>query len=142
MKTERLILSFVAILLGLVVAGIAFYFYQTTRTPAKQSKQVIIANSSPTPTPKSNNFLTIDRPKDEEVINKRTVMVTGRTLPEATVIISSENTDQVVTPAANGTFTATHTIGNETTLIQITAIFPNGEEKKVTRTITSSAEEF
>jgi hypothetical protein len=63
-------------------------------------------------------------------------------MPNTTIIVSTEINDQVVNPAANGNFTLDTTIDNGTNLIQITAIFPNGEEKKMTRTVTYSTESF
>jgi len=41
MKIEKLLLSFFAILVGLVVAGIGFYFYQSTKViPQAEVKQL------------------------------------------------------------------------------------------------------
>jgi hypothetical protein len=141
MKAERLILSFVAILIGLLVAGGAFYIYQMTKAlPADETKAITI--SSPTPTPDSNKLLTISSPRNEEVVNKKTISVAGKTLPEATIIVSSESGDQVVKPTRTGDFSVTQTIGNDSNIIQITAVFPNGEESKVTRVVNFSTEDF
>jgi hypothetical protein len=143
MKSERIILSFVAVLVGLVVAGIAFYFYQMTKTvsePEEQKKNV--ANIQPSPTPDKSLFLTVENPKDGAVLNKKTITVSGKTVPNTTIIISSENGDDVITPAKNGDFTTTETISDGSNLMQVTAIFQNGEEKKVQRTVTFSTENF
>jgi hypothetical protein len=143
MKSERIILSFVAIIVGLVVAGIAFYFYQMTRTvqePATQ--QATGAKNPPTPTPDKNLFLSVQNPKNEEVVSKKIITVAGKTTPTATIVVSSEIEDKVVKPAKNGDFTLTQTIGDGANLIQITAIFPSGVEKSVYRTVTYSTESF
>lgn len=141
MKAERLILSLVAIVIGLLVAGGAFYIYQMTKTLPPQKTKAISINH-PTPTPDSGNFLVVDSPKDNEVFSKKTITVSGKTLPQATVIISSETDDQVIKPAASGSFSATHTIGDDSNLISITAVFPNGEEQTILKTANFSAEEF
>lgn len=144
MKVERVFLSFIAVLVGLVAAGVAFYFYQMTKAlPEKETEPLgITTRTTPTPTPDNTNFLTINSPRDEEVFTKKVINVTGKTTPDATIIISSEESDQVVKPAANGDFTLTQTIPSGTSLLQITAVFASGEEKKLTKTVTYSTENF
>ena len=145
MKAEKVILSFVAVLVGLVAAGFAFYLYQSTRTlPPEESLPVAVnPQTSPAiPTQPDSNVLTIESPKDEEVFDKKVISVKGKTVKGATVTISTQETDQVVKPADNGEFTLTQAIPDGTTVVQITAIFPDGQEKKVTRTVTYSIESF
>ncbi len=144
MKAEKIILSFVAVVIGLIAAGVAFYLYQMTKTIPPSKDQVISVQTqiTPSPTPDTQNFLTVENPKDESVTNTKTITIQGKTAPKATIIISTENSDQVVKAAANGDFTLTITTGNGTNVIQITAIFANGEEKKITRTVTYSTESF
>ena len=144
MKKERVVLSFIAILIGLIAAGVVFYFYQMTKTvpPQKDNPIAIAPKTTPTPTPDSSNFLSIETPQDEQVFSKRVITVTGKTTKNSTIIVSTEDGDDVVSSAANGDFTLTETIPDNTSLLHITAIFPNGEEKKVTRTVTFSTENF
>lgn len=144
MKAEKIILSFVAIIVGLAAAGIAFYLYQMTKTiPPSQNRALSVkAQITPTPTPNTQNFLTIENPKDESVTDSKVIPVSGKTDPGATIIVSSENGDQVITPTADGSFTLKSIIDNGTNIIQITAVFTNGEEKKITRTVTYSTESF
>lgn len=141
MKKERFILSLIAILIGLAVAGVAFYLYQMTRViPDTENKNT--PKISPTPTPDSSLILEVDTPKDEEVVTRKTITVSGKTVPDATVIVSSETADEVATPAKNGNFSVTLTIGDGANVILITAIFPDGTEKKITKTVTYSTETF
>jgi len=144
MKSERIILSFIAVLIGLVVAGVAFYLYQMTKTveepSKKQSSDTSIGN--PTPTPDKSLFLTVNSPTEEEVVTKKTISISGNTTPDAIIIVRTETSDDVVSPSKTGTFSVTQTLTDGTNLIQITAIFPNGEEKKIERTVTYTAEEF
>jgi len=144
MRIEKIILSLVAIIVGLAAAGVAFYLYQMTKTlPPSKTQTITIKNQiSPSPTPNAKNFLTIENPKDEFVTDKKIITISGKTEPGATIIITTENNDQIVNAAINGDFTLTTTIGNGTNIIQITAIFTDGEEKKVTRTVTYSTESF
>lgn len=144
MKAERVILSFVAVVVGLVAAGVAFYFYQMTKTlPSEKSKPVVLSSRiTPSPTPDKSHVLEIESPQDESVSDKKVITINGKTDSNATVIISSEDADQVVKPSETGDFSLTVTLPVGTTVMQITAIFPNGEEKKVTRTVTFSTENF
>jgi len=144
MKAEKIILSFVAVVVGLIAAGVAFYLYQMTKTiPSSKSQTISIQSQiSVSPTPNTQNFLAIENPKDESVTDTKTITISGKTSPKATIIVSTENIDQVVNAAANGDFTLTIIVGNGTNVIQITAIFADGEEKKVTRTVTYSTESF
>ena len=143
MKSERIILSSVAILVGLVVAGIAFYFYQMTKTvdESEEEKQVT-TKTEPTPTPDRNLFLSVTSPRDEEVVTKKTIIISGKTTADATIVITSETDDEVVKPSRNGDFSVTQTLSDGANLLQITAIFPNGEEKRITKTVSYTSENF
>lgn len=141
MKTERIVLSFIAVLIGILVAGIAFYLFQATKT-IPNSKTKIISVVAPTGGPKSSVFLSIDSPKDEDVLDKKTITISGKTIPQAVIVISTPTTDQVVSPTTTGSFSATATLSDGENQIQITAIAPNGEEVKVNRTVTFSTEMF
>lgn len=143
MKAEKIILSFVAVLVGLIAAGVAFYFYQSTKAPKIAiTPQVTQAPIMPTNTPKDTNTFTIESPKEESVTDKKMVTISGKTLKGTLLTISTEDADQVIKPADNGDFTATQTIPTGTTQITITAQFPDGTEKTLRRTVTSSTETF
>ncbi len=144
MKAEKVVLSFVAVLVGLIAAGIAFYLYQATRTvPPPQTKPITIA---PSPTPAflsdKDHLLKIDNPKNEGVFDKKLITVSGKTVTGSAIIVSTEDNDQVVTPASNGDFTLTATIPDGTSIMMIKSIFPDGTEKKESRTVTFSTESF
>ncbi|HLD01944.1 MAG TPA: hypothetical protein VJC10_03630 [Patescibacteria group bacterium] len=142
MKAERLILSFIAILIGLLVAGVAFYFYQSTKKLKNADTKTITIKINPSPTPDTSLFLTIDSPKDEAVFSRKTITISGKTKPDATILISTELSDEVVKPARNGNFSTTLSIGDEASIIEITAFFANGEQKTIRRTVSFTTEEF
>ncbi len=141
MKAEKIVLSFVAVLIGLIAAGGAFYIYQLTQIVPEENKKAI-ESLNPTPTPEDTNILVIQSPKDEEVFSKRLVTISGKTTPGAIIQISTEDSDEVIKPASNGNFTATQTIPQGTSIMYITAIFEDGREKQETRTVTFTTEEF
>ena len=141
MKTERVILSFIAVLVGILVTGMAFYLYQSTKKPTPPNTKIITL-SEPTPTPAQSVLLSIKSPTDEEVITKKIVSITGTTEKDATVVIVTPVDQEVLTPASSGNFSTTVNIDDGQNFIEITAISASGQETKMTRTVTFSTEDF
>jgi len=141
MSKEKVVLSFIAVVLGILVTGVAFYLYQATKTiPPSKIKTIKIL--SPSPSPKSSIYLTIKEPEDEKVVGKKVVTVSGTTQKDATIVVLSPVDEDVVKPSGTGDFSTTINIDDGQNNIEITAISPNGEEITVTRTVTFSIEEF
>lgn len=143
MNKEKIVLSMVAILLGLFVAGGAFYIYQMTRT-INDTPSPITLNPTPTSSQIQNNknFIVVESPKEEEVFSKRIIDIKGKTPKDATILISSATLDQVVRPNENGDFTLTHTLEDGVNILRFTAVFSDGTEQVLNRTVTSTEEEF
>lgn len=141
MKTEKLVISFLAVIIGILFAGVAFYLYQSSKV-VPQTKTSTVALASPTPTPISSLYLTVDVPDDEKVVDTKIITVSGKTIPDAVVIVSTDAGDQVFTPATNGNFSTTATLISGANVIVVSAISQNGEEASLTRTITYSTETF
>lgn len=141
MKTEKLILSFIATIFGLLVAGIVFYIFQATKTITPNNTKTI-AFTSPTPTPVPSVFLTVDRPKDEEVVNSKILVVSGKTTANAVVIVITDSSEDVITPSTSGDFSTTVNLSEDQNVLEIIAIAPNGESIRVKKTVTYSQEEF
>lgn len=139
MKQEKLILSFVAILIGLAVAGAAFFLYQNT---TKKSQPEIVRKISPTPLPVSSFYLSITDPKDQSVASSKTIKISGKTSPTATVIVFTSGDQQVIQPTKLGDFNTTIQITEGLNLIKITAIEKDGETQTVERMVGYSTEDF
>lgn len=142
MKKEKLILYFVATLLGLLVAGIAFYLFQSTKTISNGTITTTIPISSPTPTNSPSVSLTLTQPKDEEVVSNKVLVVSGKTQSNAIVAVITDSSDDVITPSANGDFSMTVNLDNGQNVLEIIAIAPNGESIAIKKTVTYSQEEF
>jgi hypothetical protein len=140
MKNEKLILSIAAILFGLVVAGIAFFIFQTTKTVPANTKIVSIVSPSPTPLPSIS--LTLDRPKDEEVVNDKVLTVSGKTQSNAVVVVLTDSSEDVVSPSADGAFSTTVNLSDGQNMLEVSSIAPNGESVIIKKTVTYSQEEF
>lgn len=141
MSKEKIILSVVATFIGLLVAGSGFYLYQRTKVVSPEEIKTA-ERTTPTPTPTSSFFLSAETPRDEEVVEKKVVSVSGKTAQGAVVTIVTPIDEKIITPDRNGNFTTTVTIDNGQNIITITAVSATGEEKTIKRTVTFSTEEF
>jgi hypothetical protein len=141
MKQERVILSFVAVLIGLLAAGVAFYFYQSTKTVSTPN-QITLNAPSPSPTPRPNVYISLTNPDDETIVSSKTLTVSGKTNPGATIIIYTTNDQQVIQPSTQGDFSTTLTLDSGENLLKITSILPSGDTTNLQRTVTFSTENF
>jgi hypothetical protein len=143
MKQEKIILSFIAVLIGLLVSGAAFYFYQSTKIINPPKTNLSFHATTPTPKPKQQTiFLNLNQPNDESVTDNKTVTVSGKTIPQATIAIITASDQQIVQPSSQGNFSSTVTIDDGENIIEVKAISPNGESKTIQKTITYSTQDF
>lgn len=144
MRAEKVILSFVAVFVGLIAAGVAFYLYQTTQTiPTDQTKPSATKISIlPKKISTNTDIFTVETPTDGQVFDQKLINIKGTAVKGATITISTDDNDQVVQPADNGDFTLTQTIPDGTSIIEFSVIFPDGMEKKIDRTVTFSTANF
>lgn len=141
MKAEKVVLSFIAVAIGLAVAGIAFYLYQSSKVLPESETKTVSAKPSPSPT-ESGFFLSVSEPADEAVYNKKVVKISGKTTSDATVIIITETDQEIIHPNRSGDFSTTVNISDGQNLIRISALSKQGEEKSVDKIVTFSTEEF
>jgi len=141
MKQERVILSFIMVLIGLLVAGALFYFYQSTKNVSPSTTNITIRNT-PTPTPQPKVYLTLNQFTDEQVVTDKTFTISGKANPEATIIVITDGGQEVLQPTSQGDFSTTVTLDDGENIIQIQSILPGGETTKIQRTVTYSTEDF
>src|SRR3989344_5292269 len=140
MKTEKIVLSFIATFLGLLVAAAAFYFFSTKPNPPSRTK--VITFTSPTPSPSPSILLTLSQPKDEEVVSKKNITVSGKTRSDAVITILTNGIEDVISPSDTGDFSTQITLSNDQNIIEVIAISADGETQSIIRTVTLSEEEF
>lgn len=142
MKKERIILSFFALLIGLAVAGGAFYLYQNTQKGEPEVMSDTVVNI-PTPTLQPNqNLLTIEKPQNEDVVSSQSITISGKTLPDTSIVAQTGTDEQIAEASSNGSFQLTIDIDEGVNIIQITAIYADGSQKSEQLTITHSEEDF
>jgi hypothetical protein len=142
MKQERVILSFIMVLVGLLVAGALFYFYQSTKKVSPSTTSITSPRNTPTPTPQPKIYLTLNQFTDEQVVSDKTFKISGQTNPDATVIIITQNGQEVLQPTSQGNFSTTITLSNDQNIVRIMSVLPGGETTSVQRTVTYSTEAF
>ena len=136
---ERIVIVFIAIAIGLLVTTLIFFLYQQTKTiPQKTINNVV----GPTKAPAQGVYLAIEAPLDEQISDRRSIQIKGRTDPKNIVIVSTNIEDEVVKPTSDGRFSVTITIDTSANVIVTRAVAPNGEETVDRRVITFSTEEF
>lgn len=141
MKKEKIILSLIAALIGIVLAIGAFFIYQSTKKVNDSDiKKITIEN--PSPTPSSSVFVTIERPKDEEVVDDRIITISGKTVPDAKIVVLTESNEEAGVAANNGNFSTEITLDDGENIIEVSAIARNGEIAKAKLTVTYSTESF
>jgi len=140
MRREKLLLSAFAIILGIVVAIVIFYFYESSHQvkPSEIQKLSILS-----PTPAQNSMLlVINNPLDQSVFTNRNITVSGKTAPGAKIAIITQTSEVAAVAANDGSFSTNVTIDDGQNILEVDAISTDGEMAKVTRTVTYSTESF
>ena len=122
-----------------------FYLYQSTKVvapPLSKTISITPPQVSPEAGENSSIFLAVDNPKDEEVSETKTITISGITTPDATVVILTTSTHEIVKPSSQGNFTTNITIDDGANYIKIWAIAPNGEIETVERIVSYTTEDF
>ncbi len=141
MKKEKIILSFIAALIGIALAIAAFFIYQSTKKvdPSDIKK---ISIEDPSPTPGSSVFITVERPTDEEVTDERIITISGKTIPDAKIIVLTESSEEAGVAASNGNFSTEISLDDGENIIEVNAITKTGEVAKTKLIVTYSTETF
>ena len=136
---ERIVIVFIAIAIGLLVTTLIFFLYQQTKTIPQKTINTL---TGPTKAPSQDVYLVIDVPQDEQISDRRSIQLKGRTDPSNIIIVSSNIEDEVVNPTSDGRFSVTITIDAGANILITRAIAPSGEETVDRRVITFSTEKF
>ena len=138
MTKERIILAFVAIVAGLIVASSLFYFYRQKETPK-------LGETQPTPEvslPNGKVSIEIETPQEGAVAGDKNIEIKGRTLPNSIVVLTTSTDDFVITSDENGTFTKTITLVDDENIITATAYSDSGTSETKEIIVTYNTEEF
>lgn len=141
MKKEKIVITIITIIIGIIVAIALFYLYQTTKKIEPEDIKNININEA-TPTPTSGLFLTVESPIDESVTDEKTIQIVGKTVPDAKIVILTATNEEAAVPADDGSFSTDIALDPDENIIEIIAFAENGENVKVRRVVSYSTEEF
>ncbi len=144
MKKEVLVAIGVGFGLGLVITfGIwtANKSLKQLGTPKIAASPLpVLSSPFPTPnsdTPKVTSDLTISSPENEALVNKSSLSVTGKFLPNSAVAITFEDDETIVETDATGNFSADIVlIGGYNTIVVTGIDFTTGVESTQTLVVT------
>ena len=140
MKAERIVLSIIAILIGLFVAGTIFFVYQITQNKNTEKKADVSILPTLTPT-SAISLLSITNPENESVTDQKTIELKGKARANASIIITTENGHIASVATDTGDFSEEIILDNGVNILQITAI-SDGKEESIIHTISYSTESF
>lgn len=138
LSTKNFILSHILILIvGLIfLAGLYFILnvqYKTSPNP--------FINGPVTSKPKSFT-LTIDQPADESLSFKDQILISGKTGPYMSVLISTNQDDQVIEAKFDGSFSLTLNLAEGVNNIKVVAFDQTGDFRELERVIYYSKEKI
>jgi len=133
-RKEVLIAIILGFGLGLVITfGVwtANRALKKTVTPSAPTEEVV---TTPTP-PISEEFsLIINSPEDESISKEEKIEVTGKTAPEATLVILYQEGEKIIQADSQGNFSSEITLVGGANQIEITAYNESGNE--ISKTIS------
>ena len=148
MKKEIFFAISIGFILGLIITFGIWTANKSLKPPAPSLPSSITtptptssAANPATPTPealKPEDGLTVKltSPTDEALVTVNTVTVTGLTLPTAVIVITAENSQQIVTQDSSGSFSAAVKLEGGYNLITVTAVDPAGNRASTELTVT------
>lgn len=141
MKKKKFFILLALLIIGIIITLVVFFLYQQTKSISpREIKDVSIDKPTPTPTP--GIFIAVEKPEDEEVVSTRTIAVTGKTSPNARIVILTPTSEEAGIASSNGNFSTDIILDEGENVIEISAIDSTGEIAKVTRTVIYSTEDF
>jgi len=147
---ERFAIITIAAGIGLFTTSIAFLLFKqsTSQKPPISDTNTTSSQTNTTIQDDTKNkppegfFIQVNEPQDESVVEKRTVVIKGKTNPGNTVIVSSNQEEAAGVPSKEGDFSLSLAIEAGMNTIITRAISPSVEEAVDQRTVSFTTDEF
>lgn len=137
LSTKTFIISHIAILLS------ALFFFAVLYYILYQDKfQPSFLQYYPVTREPVSLFLEIANPEDEILVYEDNLLVSGKTGPDATVIISTNESDSGLLSGKDGQFSKVLSLSRGANTIEITAYDSEGNSKTVTKSVYYSEEKI
>ena len=144
MKKELFLAITIGFILGLIITGGIYVANKSlkglpTDSQAQPTPEPTAAQVTPTPQPSTNSsLLTVSAPENELLTDKSSVTVSGKAQVGSTVVVTGENSEEVLAPDATGAFTTTVDLESGYNTITIVAFDKTGVQAKTVLTVTYS----
>ncbi len=137
LSTKTFILSHLTILiLALAFFGGLYYILYPERFATSVAEYVPITKEP------VSLFLEISSPEDDVLVTDGSLVISGKTGPDASVIISSQATDAALQANSNGEFSKVFTLSPGANIIEINVYDTEGNSKSITKSVFYSEEEI
>jgi hypothetical protein len=126
---------FLAIFFGLGIGSIiGFGIYNANKTLKNQPQNnlspspTLTTDTNLTPLPdQTEHYLVINSPLNTQVLNEKTITVTGTTTPGSTIIITTEDNEHLLIPDKSGDFAQEIKLIAGVNFLNFTSISPQDE---------------
>lgn len=137
LSTKTFIISHIAILVSALIffGGLYYILYQDKFQPAP-------LQYNPVTREPVSLFLEISNPEDEILVYEDNLIVSGKTGPDAAVIISTNESDIGLQSGKDGQFSRVFNLSPGTNIIEITSFDPEGNSKSQTKSVYYSEEKL
>ena len=142
MNKEKLLLITGAVLIGIIVSASTFFIYQYSKRINEADIKKITIKGSDENENQASISLEVNEPMDEAVVDERVIKVIGKTSPNSTIVVVTEENEEGGVSAGNGSFSMDITLSDGENIIEVVAIAPNGEFIRERRIVTYTKEDF
>lgn len=134
MRKEMIVAIVFGLILGLVLTY-GFYRARLAMGPRPNPIATPTPGTSASPTPNNNGQLTLLSPADESVQAERSTTITGKTIPNTTVVILVNDDEEITMADATGNFSQQRTLKSGSNVITITVLEESGALITAERTV-------
>lgn len=144
MRKEVLIAIVIGFALGLIITYGVWTANKALKetAPKKEAPAQKTEEQLPTPTSTPQDLLIITSPEDNFLSNKEKIDVSGKTFPQATVVILYEEGEKIIEADEEGNFQSEITLVGGTNEITISTYDKDGNEVSKTLTVVYSTAEI
>lgn len=129
------------VLILIIILATVFGIYYIVNL--KHSKPVSnYENSGPVTSAPVSLTLNVDNPDDNLLTFNPSIVINGKTLPSANVLISTDNEDLVIQSKPDGTFSSDFDLKSGVNEITVAVFDVNGEERTQQRTVYYSKDKI
>lgn len=137
LTTKTFVLShLILLILALVFFGGLYYILYPERFNAAAP------DYNPVTKEPASLFLEIGSPEDDVLVYDNSLVISGKTGPNTTVIISNNQSDVALQAGKTGEFSKVFTLSPGPNIIEITAFDSDGNNKSVTKSVFFSEEKI